>query len=445
MQASVKTRAVSSRLGIAARRSDGDFSFTDEQGTSATRVNNDHERIGAFGATQLTQGKTWMRLYVGATAGERGVPGVSEFQELFGGARLRDDHVVAIAAAGGKDVARLRDWSLDLGVRAAAQHRHANYHNPSAFLGGTTFRTDARSPTVATATDATLWGPTSVARVAVDARYDAWRDGVVDADRLSSGMGASWEQRVGRLTVVGAARGDVDSDDNLGALPAVGVAFEFDERWTARANAGRTFRAPNLDELYLDLESVRGDPALNPETAWVGDAGVFTNFGSLRLDAVGFGRAVSREILFLPVSAYQYRAQNIEGTWAAGLELAAALQLGMVRARLNYTFTRAKFRDSAAPVPLQPEHAAFGDASVQWFGFEPWFAGRLRGPIYLDVFGNTRDDATVGLDAGLRWTGGPMRLGVAVRNILDDDAVDAAQQPQPGRTVWATLRFGWDQ
>ena len=442
--AMVATRDVSTRVGLGGRFSEGDFTFTDGQGVRAERVNNDHTRGRAFGATELRAGNTSLRAIVFHDQGERGTPGLSEFQERFDRARLDDQPTAAIVALQSGDMARLGAWSLDGSVRGGVQHRQAEYDNPTPFLDGAPIHETTRSTTASAGADAAAWGPTSVARIATDVRYEDWR-AVVDAARTSAGIGASWEQQLdARWLAVAALRGDADSEGRAAVLPAIGGRWR-DDAWSAQANVGRTFRSPNLDELYLDLESIRGNPQLVSERAWVADLGARWRGEQFGAAVTTFGRVVEDEIMFLPVTAYLVEAQNVDGTYAAGAEAEATLDRRPFRGRLAYTYTRARLRETDVRVPLQPEHAVDARVEVEPLrAIRVWTGARVRGPITLDVFGNTRDEAHAFWDAGLSIGEGPARFSLFARNLLDDDgAVDALQQPMPGRTLWASVRVVW--
>lgn len=444
--ATVATRDVSTRVGVGGRRSDGDFVFTDAQGAESRRVNNDHQRGAAFGATELRLDRTWLRAAVLHDQGERGTPGLSEFQQQFEQARLDDAQTALVLGVGGRDIVRSTSWSVDGAMRAGAQRRRYEYTNTAPFLGGEPIREDTRSNTVTTVGDVTAWGPTSVARTAVDLRYDDWRSDV-DTARVSTGLGASWEQAVGDVVLVGAGRVEADSDGRAAVLPAVGAQWAPTEDWIARANVGRTFRAPNLDELYLELESVRGNPDLVSEIAWLADIGATFEGELWGAGLTAFGRIVDEEILFLPVNAYLVEAQNISGTYAAGAEAEATVSARPFRGRVGYTYTFARFRETNTRVPLQPEHAADAEISVEpvdWL--RVWTGGTLRGSITLDPFGNAKDGAHAFWNAGCSFGDDPATLSFVARNLLDDNrAVDAVQQPMPGRTLWASLELRWDQ
>lgn len=437
----VATDTTSARLGLAARRSDGDFNFTDAQGTRARRVNNDHERVGVFGSVQTRAGDAWGRATVFSSVGERGTPGLSEFQQQFAAARMQDAHTTAIVAAGLHDIVATERWSLDGSVRAANQARWFTYDNARPFLGSTPIHETTDSGTAVAIADLELWSDRSVGRVALDVRHETWR-GSSSAARSSAGLGASWEQTIAeRWLLVAAARGDLDGDARVALSPALGASFAASPRLDVRANLGRTFRTPNLDELYLNLESLRGDPNLNSERAWVADLGAAWRSDAASLDVTAFGRLVDHEILFLPVTAYLVQAQNVDGTWAAGVEAHAAARWRALRAELAYTWTHARFVEGGAPVPLTPAHDASAKIAAHTSWLRTWTGASLRGAITLDNFGTTRDGAHLFWDAGVDLLAlEPVQLSFAARNILDDDTmVDAAQQPVPGRTLWVRM------
>src|SRR5690606_9883078 len=79
------------------------------------------------------------------------------------------------------------------------------------------------------------------------------------------------------LSLIGGVRAEVIEDVAFFAVPVLpfgGVIWRATPWMKSAANVARTFRAPDFDELYLNTESVQGDPDLDPERALAWDAGV---------------------------------------------------------------------------------------------------------------------------------------------------------------------------
>ena len=122
------TRGV--RVAARARSARGDFSFVDEQGTQATRINNDLRALqaSASGRWRTPAGRVSSDVLVNTSAS--GSPGPSEFQGAFGSARLAQTRVVAV-----NSWRRLNAWSgawgaLDTRVTAGGAVVGAGVHQP---------------------------------------------------------------------------------------------------------------------------------------------------------------------------------------------------------------------------------------------------------------------------------------------------------------------------
>ncbi len=449
----------SNRVGIAARKSLGDFEFVDAQGDSAIRTNNDHERVGAFASSELRRQKTTFRATALVDGGERGTPGQSEFQSQFSRARLSDRHVLGLARVERTDlIDPLGAWAFDGFGVAGLQYRDVEYENPDPFFGGEPIHNDADATTLSARLGGTAWGPTSVARVETSVRRETWDDATVEARRATAGIGAGWEQRFGeRVVLFGSGRFEADSERQRALLPSLGAKWTPTDHVELRTNGGLTYRTPALDELYLDTETLRGNPQLSPERAWVADLTAALDRGPGGLSLTGFVHRTDSAIVFLPVTAYLVEATNIEGTLAAGAEAAAHLALGRLSLRGSYTFTEARFLDSGEPVPLQPQHQAFGRVGIDVAGFdvpllrlprmlELWTLADGRSRLFLDSFGNQTAPAYLFWDAGITLRAGAVETTFAARNLMDHRrAVDAVQQPLPGRSFWLSALVRWEE
>lgn len=442
---------LSVRVGAARRASEGDFEFVDEQGVQHSRINNDHERVGVFASLRKRAGDTSALASFAYDGGERGTPGLSEFQEQFRFARLTDRHVLGLVRVDHRNIAD----ELDGHVVVGHQRRRLIYENPVPFLAGEPIEETTDASTSEVSLGSSLFRDSVTAMMELSSRRETWTTDDVSAARLLGGFGGSLEKRFADDTfgIWGAARAEMVRHWGAVVTPSLG-AWWMPEAWTLRVNAGRTFRSPDLDELYLETEGVRGNADLVPESAWSADVGVDYRLDGTTLSATYFERIAEDEILFLPVSAYLVEARNIEGTHARGAEAAVAGHYGRLFGKVSYALVDARFRETGAPAPLQPPHRAFARLETELGGVGLPLLARTRklrlvgevearSRIFLDAFGNRTDGPTGFVDFGL--VGGQRVIGWSafVRNVFDvQTAVDALQQPLPGRTVWFALRVG---
>ena len=457
------------RVAARARRARGDFPFVDAQGTSDTRVNNDHRALQASTSARFRTPAGRVSADALFHHSAAGVAGPSEFQRAFGRARLTQSRLVTVTSW-----QRLNTWSgdwgaLDTKLTAGGQWSGQDYLNPDAFLGGGRFeqRTNFFS---AQAQAQGMWslGGRNFLVNQLEVRREAYtaksQGAPIQATRRTFALSISDEHVMwgGALSLVGALRAEaIDAQPtDLPALwmPAAGLIARPWGWVDARVNLARTARAPDMDELYLDIESVRGNPALAPERAWVGDVSVeLRPHPSLALETVVFAQRAQEQIRFVPRSAYLVQATNLGRTDTWGVEQTIGWRPA---ARLNlqgtYTLTRARFDNPArSPLPNQPEHRAWARADValggmrwtRWAGggeglsaFAQWDA---RSTIYLDNFARLSNNpihlVRVGVSArvGAGWL-----VRADLQNLFDTQtALDSFQRPLPGRTLSLALRW----
>jgi vitamin B12 transporter len=457
------------------RASEGAFGFVDGQGVAHQRLNNDHARVQAMGAagwstpaTQAVQADV-VALF---EQGEAGVAGPGEFQRSFSQARLADRRLVGAVSWRARDLASGAWGALDAQAGLGLHWRTQRYHNPQTFLGAGTLTTTSALLGLEGSAEP-MWSFSALGntlRARVEGRVEDYAGesseaGVmpIDVTRWIGAVGASDEQIVGPVTLIGAARVERVSDARRAFLlftPALGAHVQAASRLVLRASVAQTTRAPDLDELYLQTESVRGDAGLEPERAQ--SAEVAARFGRARdalgVEVVGFGRRTEQLILFLPVTATLFEATNLPLATALGVE-GSAVWSPHRRASLRavYTFTDATLDGVAGlPVPGQPRHRAQARVDGALGGLAPWVADLqvfglvdARSAIALDGFGRIENPALVTLDAGLRvWPLAWLEVRLDGRNLLDvRTGVDALQRPLPGRSVYLSLgvsgRGGW--
>ncbi len=467
--ASLSGERLSARLEVGARAARGDFPFIDQQGERHLRVNNDHARRYAAatiqaGAPQARRGALEAALLW--DQGERGVSGPSEFQERFSAARLEDQRMISTASWRKRDAWSSARSALDLEANAGAQWRRGRYHNHVSLLGGEGFESVSDAWSVEAAMSASLYRGAHFGRASAQARYESFSSqgqgqagGDVQATRrtIAAALSDEWALVPQRLSLIGALRAELLDDGRATQrplMPALGALVELAPWAQLRANAARTFRAPDFDELYLETELVRGDPTLRPETAWGGDAGVVLGRarGAWSLEAVVFWQRQQALILFVPISAYTQQARNMGDGESRGVEARATLRPARrLRLESGYTLTDAFLREAGRPPrPYQPRHQA--RALVRWdLTGAPW-AGALpglaleagatwRGAITLDTFGRLENPGWLSVDASARVSPWPwLTARASLHNLLDEQrALDSLQRPLPGRAFSFSL------
>lgn len=450
------------------RQAEGDFPFVDRQGKADTRVNNDHRNVQVLGATRWRKGPNQWRVHALFNQGSMGVPGPSEFQRRFAGARLSQRRLMTGVSWSRRDALR-GDWgAMDMHFASGIQWQNQLYRNPSAFLGGGPFSNESQA-FIAEAQWRTQWyfKDMGFLTAQLELRRESFGQTQLDSDvRLDAtrktGAGAlSYEHAWwdNKISLIGVLRVEgVDNQPTIQPnlfLPAIGAMVQVSPMLKLKANVARTARVPDFDELYLNVETVRGDASLTPESAWVIDAGAIAQpHKSLSLEAVIFGQKIDDVILFVPRTAYLVQATNIGEATQYGAELQLAWQPHQrVRVDGGYTWTVAQLDNTLrTPYPNQPEHQASGRMLWSILPKGAWLdradlmlRWRWRSKIYLDNFARLENNSVhllgLGLDLGRRaWT-----MRVDIRNVLDARGVlDGLQRPLPGRRYALAFRYAFD-
>ena len=458
----------SARLTASQRMSRGDFSFEDRQQVSARRNNNAHQR------TSVLASGAWrsMGRRLGGTVfyeqGRSGVPGPSEFQQVFGSSTFTEKRLIAATDSEIRDILSGQGWSIDFERAFGLQWRDQIYANPNAVLGGGAFESNSTSVGLDSSVSAALYNQSNnFLRARLSARRENLDTSTSDSSRLHAqratlGAALSDEQLLfdERLSLVGVARLEKIEELERTWTPftgAVGALVRPAAWMTLRGNVARTFRAPDFDELYLQTEFIRGNPELEPEKGALTDLGIGLHRQDERLsgELTFFGGVTRDQIAFLPASAYLIEARNLGRVRTLGAEVsAAALPHPRLPLSANYTLTDAVRTDASLPLPNQPRHRINATAQLDLSHLSLSAARALpalrletrvawRSAIALDTFATTQNPGWWRLDAGAvisptSW----LRLRADGTNLLNyRRAVDGLQRPLPGRAFFLSIEL----
>lgn len=436
------------------------FRYRDDyRDASITRENVGSRAFGgAAGARgRVVGGELALRLW--GTTLEAGAPGLSE--QPTPAASRAENRVTAVMRW--DQVVTHTDrtvWSLDASSRAESRR----YDNPRGFLGAG----PVHSASTSTAQSAGASVRRAFGNLLLSGGADVRDERIEDRDvgrhaRQVGGARTSVSLFAGDGLVeidgalrVEAASGAGNSGDARGLtpLPSLGIALR-GAWWTARAHGGRSFRLPTFTELYLpESETAGGNPRLQPEDAWSGDAGISVCAGDARrfgasLEVTVFETLLDEAIVFAPVSGHRFEPVNTGPSWFYGVETAGVLMLPW-SSSLRGTWTRTEsYREATGePLPLRPRDRVTGrissrplDGPVELFAEGTWASG-----AYADFFGNLAVPDGKVLGGGLtlapsrgRFAG--LAMTAEATNITGADVRDALFFPQPGRAFWLTVRW----
>jgi vitamin B12 transporter len=238
------------------------------------------------------------------------------------------------------------------------------------------------------------------------------------------------------------------------ALPSgrLGLAMHLGEHVSIMASASASVRAPSMIELFGDRGFLAGNPALDAETSWSGDAGSVVHWRErdvvLRAELRGFASRIDNLIRYVRVSANQVVPLNIAAGVLYGAELGVSLDLFDALA-LRGAVTALDARDATTNLALPLRPAWTGYARLEAREERVLFLDRLSGFVDLEgVSATTADPAAlieipsrvrVGLGLGARILGERLQLDVRLTDLFDARGYDSLGLPLPGRAVFVEL------
>jgi outer membrane receptor protein involved in Fe transport len=250
-----------------------------------------------------------------------------------------------------------------------------------------------------------------------------------------------------------------------------GVRAEVVRGLTLLGNVSRSVRVPNLQELFGNSGTVRGNPDLKPETARSWDLGfrwTLPPFGPLAGASFEYGHFDSHVddlIVLQPTSVSVFTPTNLARTRVRGNEI--ALQ-GSLWERIGVTANVTQQDtenddpryDEPKQIPGLPALEAYLRLDLSWNHERPLPLGALGtrlwpGRVFVEanlIADNFLDAAnTVRVPSRSLWNIGvavepplgALQVGIEIRNLTDDETRDLLDFPLPGRAVFATVSWGF--
>lgn len=291
--------------------------------------------------------------------------------------------------------------------------------------------------------------------------------GKPERDQRGAFVQAEWrhgnarDNRWSEFLIMPALRFDDYSDAGRRLTPKLGLAWRRlgAVGFTARVNAGQSFRVPNLNELFWPSSPYySGNPNLRPETGSSLDGGVvlqIAQHGNWQAELNGFYSTLDDLIIDTPDASGLLMPQNIDKAKLRGIESALAwhsngdgLTFKIAHTYLKATNESGRSTSRGKQLIYRPQDKL--DASLGWrvaqinFNATYQFIGKRITPA--DRFGNTSLPAyrLVHLAASREIVVSELRLQVAgaIHNVFDKGIQIFRDYPIPGREWRLTMRVG---
>ena len=262
-----------------------------------------------------------------------------------------------------------------------------------------------------------------------------------------------------RIAIFPAVRWDHYSDFEAGTNPKLGFLASFGRGRIAaiKANIGRSYRAPTLNELYWPTDAfASGNPDLKPERSTDADFGIHFHWQThhpspvtryaFRCGVSYFQNSFRNRIQWSPGQAGKWSPQNLSEAHSAGLEAETWMRASfwstpdLLSLGARYTFVKAEDKLERQLI-YRPRHSLGYTLRIGTENLWTQVQGLYRSRRYYTVE-NTKwlepfmkHDFQLGVERRL-WNTASIGIVLEIKNILDTKYQLVADYPLPGRE-WA--------
>lgn len=277
-------------------------------------------------------------------------------------------------------------------------------------------------------------------------------------ERHELAMFAAYTFQQGKWQLQANARQGLADGERVPFVPSLGLCYAWRKGLKLRAQTGRNFRLPTLNDLYWQPG---GNAGLQPESGWSAELGL--DFSLKRKIGYQYGvtvfhRRIQNWILWhLAEAAAYYTPANLAEVWSRGIEQRASLGFSLgphtqVALALGYDLVhstnevavsnpRLAAGEQLAYVPI---HQAFGQLSIGGDTWEARYLHRFTGPVTtltdpLDAY----QLGSLGARKRLHLARFDLNFFIQIENLWNKTYRVVERRPMPGRYLQSgfSLRF----
>lgn len=448
-------------VGYKKLTSQGNFPYTDLDGTKKYKQNNDINSDDFFSRLYLSLGDPHYQKQLEFSYkyywSERGSPGTIELPYYH--ARLWNRNEQFNGVISGK----VFNFRNDFRLQTYAHHLKYRYRNDEGLVAvdsrykNRTLGSEAQLQTILTSAVVLTYG--------LGYRHDALQSPEFPEDHFrnsyflfvqeESSFNFGKSSLLKSISFVSALRFDSFSDFKNHFSPKMGGVFNFGENWrtSIKWNIGLSYRAPNFNELYWPPDAwTKGNPDLKAENGFDWDLGLrfrYPIFYGLALDISYFNITLNDLILWqsvgqiwMPLNVDKARNQGVE--WSVTAEPVRK----WLSVNVNYTLLDARNLSEAPTVKnkflvYRPKNSLNISLMSSWWIFTlkydfQYVGRRFINPantIYLKSY-NTSDVIFTASTKYKRWQ---PQWSLQIKNIFDEQYEIIRYQPIPGREIRFTV------
>jgi vitamin B12 transporter len=248
------------------------------------------------------------------------------------------------------------------------------------------------------------------------------------------------------------------------AVPKLGFAWFAAENLTLRNNYFRSFKHPDLEDLYWPAGSdVAGNPNLKPEDGWGTDLGAAWRQGMLSMDGAFFTQYTNDSIHWAPGPDSVWRPSNVGAAVFFGIDGRISVDIPLGRGPFNriipslsYQYMRSYLLSygydfaSQKRIPYMPGHTAGFSLDLPWAAGSRragslLISGHFESTRYADTANTTKLDPHFLLNVNVNQRiNDTLGFFGEIRNLLNSRYESFNAYPMPGFTLTAGIRINID-
>jgi vitamin B12 transporter len=243
-------------------------------------------------------------------------------------------------------------------------------------------------------------------------------------------------------------------------VPKLGFVWKPNDSFSLKNNYFRSFKFPDMEDLYWNDGIMFGNPDLKPEDGWGGDLGISWNIKKfLTLDSVFYAQWTKDSIHWSNTGGW--KPENIGDAVFFGLDNSVRAEIPLpfrhfplIGISINYQYLLSYLLsygfdfESEKRIPYMPVHQAGFSITVPWnpekseSSGQITLSGHYEGMRFTDTANMKTLDAHFLLNLVISQNAGKyLSFYGTFRNILDNSYYSMEDYPMPGLTVTLGLKM----
>jgi vitamin B12 transporter len=436
-------------LSFTHARGDGDFKFKSVNNLTLRRINNEFSSNSFLGKIDYEISGWKLDFLNEFFFDDKGVPGLGEFQEDSSNQKdLRNVTSIKISKNG------FFSRNLDFNLVLFNTFDQVEFKDPEPTLG-IPIDTLSKTLTFGANPRLKLYAPfNQILTLSAELRGDILRNkDFNNPERFTASAYISDEISFAedKILLLPILRFDFfktfadQSSTEAEFSPKLGIIFSPLKNLSFKGNIGKSFRAPNFNELFFPEQGfIGGNPELSPERSFDFDFGLVFSHPNLLFEISYFRQKIDNLILFVFISAQRIEPRNVGKVKQQGIETSLIFKpFHFLELFAGYTFLDGELKDTGAQLPGRPRNKFNFRGVLKHRYLSLFWETHFVDKIPLTVFpdSSTTKKRTTH-DVGIKAEWKKSFFTLESKNVFNNLEVrDAFDFPLPGRTIFFTAGF----